>query len=84
MWLFDVFMNNYISVVLNALLSADRSRKILSQKMTVKPGYLTTYLQIVNFVLEKYATEEIIVKTELVSTRLAQLAGMNLSQNAEY
>lgn len=67
-----VSMNRPASAVLNAWLSADSGNKNSFRKTTVKSKYLTTYPQVVIFLLEKYATDETITETESVITRFAQ------------
>lgn len=53
------------------------SRRKSSQKVSFKARHLTSYTQVVKFLLEKYAADEIITQTDSTITRFVQLAGMN-------
>lgn len=48
-----------------------------------KTRYFMTYPQVVNLLMEKYATDEVIVETESNSTHLAQPQNMTPSQHAK-
>lgn len=52
-------------------------------KMNIKMMCLNTYPQLVNFLLKKYETEEVISETESEITRFTQPAEINPSQYPE-
>lgn len=64
MWLFHFFNNKYATAEANAGLSAASSNRNQSHKTTVNSQYLATYHRVVNFLLEKYWTDEIVVETD--------------------
>lgn len=64
MELLNFFRNQSASEVLNERLSAEPTDTKASRKPTVNSTYLTSYPQVVKFLLEKYATDDVVPKTE--------------------
>lgn len=83
MWLFLVFMNKSASAMVNARLSADGTDKEHSRWTSGKKRCFTTYSEVVNFLLMKYAADEVIAETEFNITRFVQSSNMTPSQYAE-
>lgn len=65
MWLFHFFMNKTTSIVLNAGLIAARTDEEYCRSVTGNMRYFTAYLQEVNFLLKKQATDEVVKKQKL-------------------
>lgn len=72
MWLFHLFINKTASAVRNARQSADSTCREHRQSAGSINRYIITYLQLVNFLLKKYATDEAIVETKSDITRCTQ------------
>lgn len=72
-----------VSAVLSARLSADNINKKHDRLASGETKNFTAYRQVINFLLKKYATDEVIAETEFDILHLAQSSHMTLSQYAE-
>lgn len=63
MLLFDFFINNIASAVLNACLSTDRTGRKSRHSTSDKTTYFTAKTHVVIFLLKKNATNEVIAET---------------------
>lgn len=80
MWLFYFFINKTAFAVPSRRLIAEHTDKKHSRSGSGKTGYLATYPQVRNFLLKKYATDEVIAKPEFTITPFAQTSCMIPSQ----
>lgn len=78
-WQINFFMNKTASAVLYARLSADSIGKKYSQFASGKTRCFITYPQVVSFLLQKYATDVVIAKSESDINHFAQQSSMTLS-----
>lgn len=83
MWLFHFFINKISSAVQNARLSADVTDRKYSWSVSCKTKHFATFLQVLNVLLEKYATNEVNAETESEITRFKRPSNMTPSHYAE-
>lgn len=76
MCLFLLFIKKSTSAVLNVRWRVSSRNRNSSRKTPVMLRYLTTHIQIVNFLMDEYANDTFIAEIELEITKFAQPAGM--------
>lgn len=73
---FLFFTDRTASAVLNASICSNLAEKKYSRSASGETKYFTTYAQVVNFLLKKYATDEAFVKTKTEMMNIAKPSGM--------
>lgn len=78
MWPSQIFVNQTSFAVLNACLSTGGTGKKTTWSASSKTRYFTTFTQVVNFLLEKDATDEVILDAKAEITHFVQPSYMTL------
>lgn len=76
MWLYHVIINKTATAVLDSWLSTECSDKKRIRSVNAIKSYWCTYPQVVNFLLKKCTTDEVIVVAEPGITCFAKPSGM--------
>lgn len=80
MWLSHFFINKCTSTILKARFRAESSNRKSTRRVTFKSKYLMTYPWVVDFLLKKCVTVEIIAGAKTAVTRFTQPAEMGLPE----